>query len=505
MTGRSRRAVLGGGLLTVALLVLALLWTRPPPGPRSARLFDPDRLAELEVEMWQAYYRRQKTHLFATLVVALREQFRYPWSKATRAAYHLARAAARFAGSTGGYERVLPDLRAAYAIARGWTGAGFDVDEVARAELAWWVARRDSRTRQPENVGQLIAALYGKFYELPPGRVDEAGLLRARAADLRDRGAAAEEEARQHGTTPPPPDWAEVSRLLHASYRALHDALGPVGALGDRPSLALTFDDATPDAATNRGILAALAAAHLKSILFVAGANVDSPAGLRQVRAWGEAGHAIGNHTYAHHNLDRTPLPEFEADVMRDHALLAELPGFVRLFRFPYLHQGERAEVRDGCLAFLRAAGYRDGGVTIDSSDWYYAERYRRWKRAHPGADPAPFRQAYLEHLWGRAQYYEALARRVVGRPVHHTLLLHTTPLNAAMLPAVIEMFSARGWRLLDAADAFTDPIFQLEARGLPANQGVVWSLARTAGVPGLRYPPESDTYEKGTLDAAGL
>jgi hypothetical protein len=207
----SRRSLLLGGLLGLGGAGWITV-VRPPPGPRSARLFDPDRLADLEVEMWRAYYRRDKAVLFRTLVVALREQFHYPWSKATRAAFYLARAAATFGARSTDYEPVVPDLRQAYQIARDWTGAGFDPDQVARAELAWWVARRDPRTSQPEAVGRLIAVLYARFYQLPVQQVSEAGLLRARAAALRDRGG----------------DWPEVRRLLRASYRSLSGGLaGP--------------------------------------------------------------------------------------------------------------------------------------------------------------------------------------------------------------------------------------------------------------------------------------
>jgi hypothetical protein len=83
---------------------------------------------------------------------------------------------------------------------------------VARAELAWWVARRDPAQRDPANVGKLISVVYSRFYELPEDKVREAGLLRARAADLRDRG----------GVNP---NWGEISRLLHESYRSLRAAL----------------------------------------------------------------------------------------------------------------------------------------------------------------------------------------------------------------------------------------------------------------------------------------
>jgi hypothetical protein len=202
-------------LLGVLALGGVLAWgvfVHAPAGPRSARAFDPDRLADLEAEMWQAYYQKQNGHLFATLVKALREQFRYPWARAVRAAYHLARAASMFADSHEGYERVLPDLEHAYRIARDWTGAYFEPSQVARDELAWWVARRDPETWAPDNVGHLISVLYAHFYEAPMGSVERAGLLRARAAALRDAGG-------------PSPDWPAVRGLLRDSYRSLHEGL----------------------------------------------------------------------------------------------------------------------------------------------------------------------------------------------------------------------------------------------------------------------------------------
>lgn len=83
---------------------------------------------------------------------------------------------------------------------------------MARAELAWWIARRVPGESSPENVGRLIATMYALFYEVPAERVLEAGLLRAQAGHIRDEGGARA-------------DWAAVSRLLHASYWSLHEAV----------------------------------------------------------------------------------------------------------------------------------------------------------------------------------------------------------------------------------------------------------------------------------------
>ena len=205
---------MAAGVLAAAAAAYYGLAVRTPPGPRSLRVFDPDRTAELEVAMWQAYYRKEKVRLFSLLVTLLHEQNRYPWSKAVEAGFHLARAAAVFgdAGSTVD-AGVLRDLTRAYAIAGDWTHAGFDPEVVARAELAWWVARRRPEENAPAHVGALIAEEYARLYDAPVESVARAGALRAEAADLRDRGGA-------------DADWPTVERLLHESYRDLHEALG---------------------------------------------------------------------------------------------------------------------------------------------------------------------------------------------------------------------------------------------------------------------------------------
>jgi len=218
MLTRRRLVLLSGGLLAVAAFHRVAIHT--PPGPRSLKAFDPDRMAELEVGMWQAYYRKERLRLFALLVTILHEQYRYTWSRAWGAGFHLARAASAFGDARAGYERVLPDLESAYASAKEWTGAGYDPAAVARAELAWWIARRVPSQSSPENVGRLIGEEYALLYEVPQERVRPAGLLRAQAGALRDAGGA---EA----------DWTAVSRLLRDSYRSLR---GAVTAGSARPS-----------------------------------------------------------------------------------------------------------------------------------------------------------------------------------------------------------------------------------------------------------------------------
>jgi hypothetical protein len=191
--------------------------------PQSAgwgRQFDPDRLASLELAMWQAYYRRQGPRLFRLLIRANREQARIGWLRAIAAAFWLAWPAVRFGRATGDYDRYAPE------IARGYRLLGLpstvDVDEVARRELRWWVVRREIGLAAGTAAGDAITALYAALYSVPDTDVAEAGRLRGLAAEVRDRGATADPDG---PTGPGLAYWPEVGHLLHGSYRSLRTAL----------------------------------------------------------------------------------------------------------------------------------------------------------------------------------------------------------------------------------------------------------------------------------------
>jgi hypothetical protein len=72
--------------------------------------------------------------------------------------------------------------------------------------------------------GEAIANLYAELYGLPTALVAEAGALRGQAAEVRDRGAAADPEG---PTGRGAAYWPEVGRLLVRSYRSLKAATAP--------------------------------------------------------------------------------------------------------------------------------------------------------------------------------------------------------------------------------------------------------------------------------------
>jgi peptidoglycan/xylan/chitin deacetylase (PgdA/CDA1 family) len=285
----------------------------------------------------------------------------------------------------------------------------------------------------------------------------------------------------------------------------------PTAATAQR--LALSFDDgfdlaAQPRAAElNAALLDALADNHVKAIFFASGRRIDSDAGLRLAADWAKAGHDVASHGYSHLNFNsgKVDLAAYIDDTARNEAVLARLPQWKRRFRFPYLKEGDTQAKRDGFRQWLRENHYETGAVTIDTSDWYYDQRLRHWLEQNPGKDPSAFRQPYLDHLRDRATYYSDLSKQVLGHDVDHVMLLHTNTINATFLPDVIAMFRAEGWEIIAPDEAYRDEVYARQPEVLPAGESLVWSLAKQAGVAGLRYPAEDGEYEAARLDASGL
>lgn len=259
----------------------------------------------------------------------------------------------------------------------------------------------------------------------------------------------------------------------------------------------------------NAAILAVLKKHSVKAAAFVAGRNADSETGKALLRDWNQAGHLICNHTYSHRNYNdaRMTTSVYAEDILHAERVLKDFTRFRKLFRFPMLKEGETAAKRDGLRKFLKQHNYRTGHVTIDNSDWVVDERLRARLTKDPQADLNPYRDYYLKHMWDRAVYYDELSRKVTGRSVKHTILTHFNLVNGLFLGDLMDMFKAKGWHLIDAEEAFADPVFEEQPNVLPAGESIIWSLAKANGkiAKDLRYPAEDGDSERAAMDKLGL
>jgi hypothetical protein len=206
-------------LIATCVILLWAAWDLLGPRSHDLRDFQPDEVGRLETAMWRSYYSHANLSLFRELAQLLRQQYHLPLLRSYVTAYHAARSASVFqAGhSRGDYEKALPPLVSFYSAIAAASVQRFDVPRTARLELEWWIAHRERAIHPRDGLDHALADLQGELYHLPAGRFTEHARLRADAMLLRD------ERAERGGLTRP--DWDQIDRMLHASWRSLWDAV----------------------------------------------------------------------------------------------------------------------------------------------------------------------------------------------------------------------------------------------------------------------------------------
>ena len=276
--------------------------------------------------------------------------------------------------------------------------------------------------------------------------------------------------------------------------------------------ISLSFDDGMTKARAgyslrewNQLLLTKLKENGIESILFVKGHDKFDENGKYLLKSWDHEGHLIANHTMNHPNYNKVGFKEFAKELSDTDSLIRGAYNYTKLFRFPYLKEGNTQEKVELFRNFMKEQGYNNGYVTIDASDWYIDSRLNKRLRENPDADLSDFRNFYLAHIIERAEFYEKLSYELTGRHIHHTLLLHHNLTAALFIDDLIKMFRKKGWVFSSAKRAYEDPIFDIIPKY--AGESLIYALAKDSGryESLLRYPAEDSRYEKKKMDALGL
>ncbi|WP_296151154.1 hypothetical protein, partial [uncultured Flavobacterium sp.] len=177
--------------------------------------------------------------------------------------------------------------------------------------------------------------------------------------------------------------------------------------------------------------------------------------------------------------------------------------NYTKLFRFPYLKEGNTIAKRDSMRMTLETSAYKNGHVTIDASDWYIDAQIAIALKKDSNADLTAYKEYYIKHILDRANYYDSLAHLVFKRDIKHTLLLHHSLLNALFLDDLLTALKANGWKLIDAKKAYKDSVFSKKPQIQPCGESLVWQSAKEIEElsKNLRYPGEDEVYEKEPLE----
>ncbi|NOU46981.1 MAG: polysaccharide deacetylase family protein [Bacteroidales bacterium] len=283
-----------------------------------------------------------------------------------------------------------------------------------------------------------------------------------------------------------------------------------------KPCVAFSFDDGNPEDVMqykvedwNAMIVDQLAKYNIQSVWFVAAKKMDNEKGKVLMQKWNDAGNIIANHTYNHLNYNDTSIScvDFINEIQACDSLISGYSNYRKIFRFPYLKGGNTVEKRDSLRFWFSENGFQQGWVTIDGSDWYINVRMLERLEKEPQTDINAYRDFYVNHIFERAQYYNNLSTEINQRQIKHTVLLHFNLTSALFLTDLIEKFKQEGWEIDSYSNAIKDPVYLTLPSAMPAEQSLIWLLARQSEHYDLllRYPGEDGDYEKDKMDKLGL
>jgi peptidoglycan/xylan/chitin deacetylase (PgdA/CDA1 family) len=244
---------------------------------------------------------------------------------------------------------------------------------------------------------------------------------------------------------------------------------------------------------------------------FFIGKYLETKQGQKILHSWDQENHLILNHTYSHLHYSEPSITyqEFSEDILKCDRLLSECKNYNRIFRFPYLEEGDTREKRDAMRAFLRKNNYRNGYVSVMTTDWWINSKLEDMLDRNPSADVSKIRSMYLANVKECVDYYQALAQKLQGGlPNKHVILLHHNLLNALFLGDLMDMLRLNGWEIISAREAFNDPIYQSVPEIFPSSSSLLSTLAQAKGsIDGFegKIPPENMVYDKHYRKRFGL
>lgn len=217
------------------------------------------------------------------------------------------------------------------------------------------------------------------------------------------------------------------------------------------------------------------------------------------LRRWVAAGHPVGNHTWSHINLLKVSLPEYLADIERNEPLLERLMAEAapparglswKMFRYPFLFEGDTVERHHAVRAYLGQRGYTVAEVTIDAEDWAFNGPFARCVTRGDRAALEILRERLVAAHVDELRRMRELTWRLEGREVPHVLLLHAGVADADAVEALLTAYEREGVRWIDLPTALADR-FYAQDPAQPARFGAAFPYL-VARARQMTFPPSA-------------
>ncbi len=253
--------------------------------------------------------------------------------------------------------------------------------------------------------------------------------------------------------------------------------------LSQAKEIALTFDDAPMSSSLHfsseertKTLIKKLSEAKAPAAMVFANPckRDDFKSLLAQLQKYRDAGHLIGNHTCNHPRFDKVGFKDFSEDAKKADELLQPLFLSPKYFRFPFLNEGKQPAARDQMRTWLEENNYRNGYVSVDNDDAELTAKLNEAKKLGKKIDYPAAEKLLVKHILTAANFYDDVAKKLIGRSPKHVLLLHEVDGTVLYIDAVIRELRKDGWTIIAADEAYKDPVYNEKPKNTDSGNGLI-------------------------------
>ncbi|MFZ0862523.1 MAG: polysaccharide deacetylase family protein [Candidatus Sulfotelmatobacter sp.] len=276
--------------------------------------------------------------------------------------------------------------------------------------------------------------------------------------------------------------------------------------------VAITFDDLPLNGDLPPGVtrveitgntLAVLKMRHVPAVYgFVNAKKLEGNADAAEaLKLWADA-EPVGNHTYAHMDLNANPAEAFEREIEEDEPVLelvAAKDDNWHWLRYPFLREGDTVEKRRAVRAYLQARQYRVAQVTLDWEDYMWNSAYARCVAKNDAKSIAWLRTSYLNTASSYLDLGREMAKLVYGHEINHVLLLHLGAFTSTILPDALDLLEKKGFKVVTLEEAESDPAYATDPDAGSMYGGTLleqWMDARKIKYPAAAEKPYKEVRE---------
>ncbi|MEZ4826445.1 MAG: polysaccharide deacetylase family protein [Bacteroidia bacterium] len=196
------------------------------------------------------------------------------------------------------------------------------------------------------------------------------------------------------------------------------------------------------------------------------------------LQMWLDAGMDLGNHAWSHMDYHTHDFEAFSADILKGEKItrpLVKASGRkYQYFRHPFLHTGNSPEKQKALQTFLKSNGYKEAPVTVDNSEWIYAQAYSNAIKSNDKQMMDSIGRSYVRYMEDKLAWYEQQSMKLFGREIRQILLIHANLINADYLDDLLEMMQNRGYKFVSLDEVLRDKAYKSEST-FTGRGGISW------------------------------